>query len=817
VALGEEQHDRADTGLVDRVPATELWDNTPWGVWDRLWRWFRVEHAEPMPSFQAPVEDPPDPHEDPRIGICCSGGGVRSASFNLGALQELRPTILQEAKYLAAVSGGSYIAAAFAMVANTRRPPPGDDSDPALVTEAHPPFYPGSPEEQYLRNRVSYLAPSGGGGLRLAWRVFCGLFINLVLIASATVLIAALVALYYRHAQPGLDNAGANFVASPNPWVWGTALGIALFGMLMGVLLVLVRPIDERVSRFAEAWSLRLTLLGLVGLALEVILPELLVQLREGGRLGTAREVIGRSIGGTVAGILVAVLLQIKARVADPGKAIETVSKTASWLNKLAPRLRLLVVNLAAYVLGPLLIVAMFTGATLLQVALEGWWLLVVPGAALLVFGVLYGLADLTSWSLHPFYRRRLCTAFALKRVKRIGIDGNEIEDDKMGRAVERDQREIVKLSETRVEPGWKSDKWPTLIVCAAANVSDPGATPPGRSVTSFTFSSEAMGGPLVGGITTSKFEEKLHKKRRRDFNLPAVVAMSGAALSPSMGKLTRPSLRFLMGLANVRLGVWVPNPRRVDDFIKTRKTLLQHSPQIGLREKVKLYVNPKLQLTPEQQETVRDEAKYQGREGAPRPRPIYLLKELVGMTSVNDKYLYITDGGHYENLGLVELLRRGCTRVYCFDATGGKGMRDLGDAIALARTELGVEIEFDRSDLGDLEEGKNGFAKQSCATGTIRYTRGKLAEGRLVYAPTVMTADVPLDLRAFKARDVLFPHHSTADQFFTDQKFEAYRVLGRHAARAAIEAMNRREKAPSRAMALARRLGGRPARRSPG
>jgi hypothetical protein len=812
VEFGKEQHDRADTGLVDRTPATDLWDKTPWGVWDRFWRWFRVEHAEPVPSFQAPVEDPPGRDEEPRIGICCSGGGVRSASFNLGALQELRPTILQKAKYLAAVSGGSYIAAAFAMVANTRRPPPsGDDSDPALVTEALPPFYPGSPEEQYLRNRVSYLAPAGGGGLRLAWRVICGLFVNLVLIASATVLIAAVVALYYRHAHPDLDNAGAKLAASPNPWVWGTALGIALLGLLMGVLLVLVRPIDERVSRWAEAWSLRLTLLGLVGLALEAILPEVLVQLREGGRLGTATEVIGRSIGGTVAGILVAVLLQIKARVADPGKAIDAVSKTASWLNKLAPRLRLLVVNLAAYVLGPLLLVAMFTGATLMQVALEGWWLLVIPGVALLVFGLLYGLADLTSWSLHPFYRRRLCTAFALKRVKRVNTDGEEIESDETGRAVERDQREIVKLSETRVEPGWKSDKWPTLIVCAAANVSDPGATPPGRSVTSFTFSSEAMGGPLVGGIETRKFEEKLHRKRRRDFNLPAVVAMSGAALSPSMGKLTRPSLRFLMGLANVRLGVWVPNPRRVDDFIKTRKTLLEHSPHTW-SDKVKLYCKP-LQLTPDQQEKVRDEAKYQGREGAPRPRPIYLLKELLGMTSVNDKYLYITDGGHYENLGLVELLRRGCTRVYCFDATGGTGMRDLGDAIALARTELGVEIEFDRDQLGELVEGKNGFAKRSCVTGTIRYTRGKPAEGRLVFAPTVMTADVPLDLHAFKARDTHFPHHSTADQFFTDQKFEAYRVLGRHAARAAIKAMSRRE-SPSRARALARRVRHRSARR---
>ena len=57
-----------------------------------------------------------------------------------------------------------------------------------------------------------------------------------------------------------------------------------------------------------------------------------------------------------------------------------------------------------------------------------------------------------------------------------------------------------------------------------------------------------------------------------------------------------------------------------------------------------------------------------------PRPRPRYLLKELLGWNSVNDKYLYVTDGGHYENLGLVELLRRGCTKIYCLDASGRRG-----------------------------------------------------------------------------------------------------------------------------------------------
>ena len=94
------------------------------------------------------------------------------------------------------------------------------------------------------------------------------------------------------------------------------------------------------------------------------------------------------------------------------------------------------------------------------------------------------------------------------------------------------------------------------LIVCAAANL-HPGATPPGRAVASFTFSPTAIGGPLTGAARTSRYEH-LPRNRKRDVTLPAAVAMSGAAISPSMGKATYRPMRFLLALANIRLGVWV-------------------------------------------------------------------------------------------------------------------------------------------------------------------------------------------------------------------------------------------------------------------
>jgi hypothetical protein len=243
-----------------------------------------------------------------------------------------------------------------------------------------------------------------------------------------------------------------------------------------------------------------------------------------------------------------------------------------------------------------------------------------------------------------------------------------------------------------------------------------------------------------VGAVPTSLIERKSHRK---DLDLMAAVAMSGAALSPSMGKMTKPPLRFLMALANVRLGVWVPNPRWAGRWPLKYRT---------------------------------------------RPRPWYLLCELLGRNQLEAPFLYVTDGGHYENLGLVELIRRGCTDVYCFDASGGNSFAQLGDAIALARSELGVEIAIDPQPL--VPKAPRQLAETDCVRGTINYPTGE--SGTLVYARTVMTAGAPWDVHAYHDADRTFPHNPTSDQLYTDQKFEAYRVLGDRAARNALHAMKK-------------------------
>ena len=701
--------------------------------------------AQPLPAALEPLALP----SEGRYGICCSGGGIRSAAFNLGALQVLQAPenrILQRAKYLSAVSGGSYMAAGFAMVAKVDDPE--TDSDPALVTDEKPPFHPGSPEEQYLRNRSSYMAPGFGGKLRLVARVILGVLANLLYLGSILFVAGWLVGwlLYGELLYPGLREAGGSAATATAGWV---AVALAAAAATLGVASILWRSEDHGKTRMLLTAAMGLALGAVLVGVLFVAVPALLEWLRDvpdtGPEETTAQDLGGKStaaaVGGTSAGaLLLSILVQLRARMNDSRLLARAVKSgregvTGYVTDTLLPRLRGTLVLAVTAVAGPLLLggIAFFSALLGLVDGNPFPWVVLALVAAAAFFVALSRYGEVTSWSLHPFYRRRLATAFALRRIEK---DGRVV-------AEERDYSTFVPLSQSGVEPVEDEQKlreWPQLVVCAAANVSNPGATPPGRAVTSFTFSPQLIGGPLIGYAPTPLFEERL-AGRQRDFTLMAAVAMSGAALSPSMGKLTRWPLRFLLTLGNARLGVWVPNPR------------------------------------------------YLGADGAQRswrPRPHLLLNELLGRNSADARFLYVTDGGHYENLGLVELLRRGCRDVYCFDASGGSDIQELGDAIALARTELQIEVVLEPEQAGRVIPGENGIAADSCATGVIRFPDGHV--GTLVYVRSVMTAAAPHDVRAYQELDPDFPHNSTGDQLYTDQRFEAYRALGRGAAERALE-----------------------------
>ena len=226
---------------------------------------------------------------------------------------------------------------------------------------------------------------------------------------------------------------------------------------------------------------------------------------------------------------------------------------------------------------------------------------------------------------------------------------------------------------------------------------------------------------------------------------LGLAVATSGAAASPNMGYHTSPTLSFLMTVFNVRLGWWLRNPLWPDVW-SSRKSGL------SLRE---------------------------------------LLYELLGMTSDRKKWVYLSDGGHFENLGLYELVRRRCHFIIACDAgqDGTVTFEDLGNAIEKCRADFGIDIEID---LNRIKPPPGSTVSDwHCAIGTIRYDRQRPNDvaGTLLYLKSSLTGDEPADVLRYAAAHPAFPHESTSDQFFDESQFESYRALGFHVMHRAISA----------------------------
>ena len=239
------------------------------------------------------------------------------------------------------------------------------------------------------------------------------------------------------------------------------------------------------------------------------------------------------------------------------------------------------------------------------------------------------------------------------------------------------------------------------------------------------------------------------------------MIAVSGAAVSPAMGRMSRPSIRLLLGVADVRLGMWLPNP--------LRHHRLRYAPTVGKNPAERMLHRFWWQLR--------------------QPGLGALTREICGGLDFQGYWIYVTDGGHYENLGLTEALRRGATEIVVFDATGDTpfSLATFGQAVETARADLGVEIALvDRNRLG--QSGTKGHAKALAAVATATYANGVVATIYLCKAGVV--DDLPLDVLAWARSHASFPNDSTANQFYGDREFEAYRRLGYAAAQEALTLM---------------------------
>jgi hypothetical protein len=217
---------------------------------------------------------------------------------------------------------------------------------------------------------------------------------------------------------------------------------------------------------------------------------------------------------------------------------------------------------------------------------------------------------------------------------------------------------------------------------------------------------------------------------------LGTAITLSGAAASPSMGYHSSPATAFLMTLFNVRLGAWLPNPATA-----STQELLKAKPANALQT---------------------------------------LARELLGLTDDLGKAVYLTDGGHFENLGIYEMVRRRCSYIVVVDAGEDPTatFEDLGNAIRKVRIDFDVEIEFDPPvGIGSRTKPVQPFRSIACAT--IRYPESSGKTGRLIYLKPCDPAYMPMDVRAYLNGHPNFPHDSTLEQFFTESEFESYRQLG--------------------------------------
>ncbi len=209
---------------------------------------------------------------------------------------------------------------------------------------------------------------------------------------------------------------------------------------------------------------------------------------------------------------------------------------------------------------------------------------------------------------------------------------------------------------------------------------------------------------------------------------------MSGAAVSSNMGYNTSPLVAFLLTMFNVRLGWWFPNPG-------------QHSwNRRGLSFSLKC-----------------------------------LVAELFGMADDKSKYVNVTDGGHFENLGVYELVRRRCKLIIACDAECDEQMQfgSLGKMIRLCQTDFGATIDLD---VKSIRPQANGYSVAHCAVGIIKYCTGEI--GYLIYLKASITGDEDVSIAQYRSGHPAFPHESTADQFYSEDQFESYRMLGQHIVR---------------------------------
>ncbi|MBK6929414.1 MAG: patatin-like phospholipase family protein [Saprospirales bacterium] len=394
--------------------------------------------------------------------------------------------------------------------------------------------------------------------------------------------------------------------------------------------------------------------------------------------------------------------------------------------------------------------------------------------------------------SLHYFYRDRLSEAYLRTdgRVERPAGAGNQVRPKELFDVTLRNH-ENLRLTEL----GEDNFRGPYHIIVSALNLQ--GSNDLAKKTLKsdhFIFSKYFIGSRTTGYYRTSHY-------RGGSTKLSTAMAISAAAVASGMGLMSFAASNFYMTLFNLRTGYWIENPWHLHKEQLESKSLKERQRarrnrtarfirlcrRLGLRRLGGLWSVWKMRRFP-----------FWLR---------YLLREFSGQLSADTRLVYVSDGGHTgDNLGMLPLVQRRCRTIVIadFEEDGKYSFGSFNQAVRLSKSIYNVDIEIDLKPFFPIQTDEGLLlSPASVATGTIQYpatSRLPAMQGKIVYMkssvsllqqlsdirsgdtfPPPQMEPAPVFVLNYFKNNPAFPHQSTADQYFDEVQFEAYRMLGEH------------------------------------
>lgn len=731
------------------------------------------------------------------VGLALSGGGIRSAIFSLGVMQRLaRNGWMEKIDYLSTVSGGGYIGSSLTWFLHNQSSGKDGDTEFDLTADNFPfgthrlgKINPDTEEVekggdqnkaailQALRQNGKYLTPGSGITIFSLLGVFLrGTFLSIVVYFPFLVLffLALYMAYFLRPASKypeflqnfsRLDMPVLNLSADLN-FSLVLVLVLILFSILGAVFYAFhtYHPVLFNKRRYIGrryfdkiAGKIIISLIVLVALGVLPFIHEWLNSLNS-----SDSAAILTASGSMIIGFITSVAAFKTSSLLKENKK----RGNQSTFNKLL--LPLLTIITVFFLFYGMFLLAYSYSYKLMESEIQGFLAIYIVWIFMALFTGRY--VNINYVSVHRFYRDRLMETF-MPNVDEILKNGHH---DSEG-ATQADRLKLSDICQCDNTGPYH------IINTNIVLVESPNKKYRGRGGDNFILSPQYCGSNATGWIKTVNF-------MNNEMTLPTAMAISGAAANPDTGvggegPTRNRALSLLMSLLNIRLGYWAPHPnpaihRKEKEGLKK----LNPNPLYGFRPN---YFHPMLTSTAFGSFIKKITSILSSQEE---------LGSYLGKTE-NSRFVELTDGGHFENLGLYELIRRKLKTIIVCDggADPNFDFEDLANAIEKIRVDFGVVIKLDISPLvpGKKVDLKNGLrcAERGYITGTILYPDNSI--GKLVYIKTTFTDGMYADLVYYKKQNPLFPDQPTSDQFFDEKQFEAYRGLGNYIAKQLAETYN--------------------------